>query len=70
MRNVYACVLKNSSLEIPGNPIFSIADSAAGSLPNKDKESDVVEIECKPSCGGRASLAKFSETEHTLVHMH
>jgi hypothetical protein len=47
MRKVYACVLKNSSLEIPGNPIFPLADSAAGSLPEhvqpRDKESDIVE---------------------------
>lgn len=42
MRNVYVRVLKNSSLEILGNPIFFLLDSTAGSLPGcaqlRDKE--------------------------------
>lgn len=48
----YVRVLKNSSLEILGNPIFFLLDSTACSLPeraqSRDTEETVVEIECKP----------------------
>ena len=52
MRNVYVRVLKNSSLEILGNPIFFLLDSTTRSLPrraqSRDTKEAVVEIECKP----------------------
>jgi len=50
MRNVYVRVLKNSSLEILGNPIFFLLDSTACSLSGRAQLRDteaVVEIECK-----------------------
>lgn len=52
MRNVYVRVLKNSSLEILGNPIFFLLDST-GRARYRDTRShetrgDVVEIECEP----------------------
>lgn len=51
MRNVYVRVLKNSSLEILGNPIFFLLDSTAGSLPGRTvtrQGGGVMEIESKP----------------------
>ena len=53
MRNIYVRVLKNSSLEILGNPIFFLLDSTARSLPGRAQSRDteeeaVVEIERKP----------------------
>lgn len=68
MRNVYVRVLKNSSLEILGNPIFFLLDSTAGSLPGRaqlrDKEGGVMEIECKL----REELREAERQAHAYIY--
>lgn len=70
IRNVYIRVLKNSSLEIPGNPIFFLLDNAPGSLPgraqSRDKKGSVVEIECK----FREGLGKADGRTDTRVRVY
>lgn len=67
IRNVYIRVLKNSSLEILGNPILFLLDNMAGSLPGRarDKKGSVVEIECK----FREELCEAERQTHAYVYI-
>lgn len=68
MRNVYVRVLKNSSPEILGNPIFScstIRRARYRDTRSHETRGDVVEIECEP----REELREAERQTHTCIHI-